>query len=162
MIRAIPRQSKRRSYRLGRLVWAALVAGVAGCGAKPPEATVEGTLRQRGRPLDNCLVTFLPEGSESGKARHSVAQTDAQGRYELRFADMKPGASVGTHRVLLSDLSASTGVRRIDHGTEEAEESGPPPVARAPRFGPQFGSERETPLRREIKRGNQVIDIDVH
>jgi hypothetical protein len=32
-----------------------------GCGRNPPPASAEGTLRLNGKPLDNCLVTFLPE-----------------------------------------------------------------------------------------------------
>jgi hypothetical protein len=161
MIRVSDSHSKRCLHRLGGLAWLVLLASVPGCGEKPPSATVEGTLRQGGRPLDNCLVTFLPEDTQDRNACHSVGHTDAEGRYELRLADQKPGASPGGHRIVVYDLSASTGVRRIDHGTEEMETVGPPPKARAPRFGPQFSSEQQTPLRKEVTPGRQVIDIDI-
>ena len=161
MIRVSPFPSRRCVERLGQLAWIVLLAAVSGCGEKRPAATVEGTLRRGGKPLDNCVVTFLPEDSQGGKARHCVGHTDTQGRYELRFADQKPGASLGVHRVVLCDLSASTGVQRIDHGTADAEAADPPPKAQPPRVGPEFSSEQRTPIAQEVKPGHQVIDIEI-
>ena len=47
------------------------VAATLGCGRDSPPATVEGTLRLNGTPLDNCLVTFLPEPGQGAKGLRS-------------------------------------------------------------------------------------------
>lgn len=136
---------------------------LAGCGPEPPPATVEGTLRLNGQPLDNCLVTFLPEPSQEPNGFHSTGQTDERGMYRLRGDNQQEGASVGRHRVTIQDLSASTGVRRRDNGTVDAESdnSSPPPKARRSRVPASYQSASGTPLRQEIKPGHQVIDLDV-
>lgn len=135
---------------------------VAGCGQEAPPATVEGTLTIAGEPLDNCLITFLPDTDAESPGPHSTAVTDEKGRYRLRLADQREGASVGPHRITVQDLSVSTGVRRRDHGTVDAgsEEDATTPVRRS-RVPPQYGSLAETPLKRSVQRGSQRIDLDI-
>ncbi len=142
MIRIHFLRSRQTVGEFGPWVWLAILVTVSGCGDGRPAATVEGTLRQQGKPLDNCLVTFLPEDAPAGQTRHSVGRTDDQGHYELRFADQKPGASSGTHRVVLLDLSASTGLRRMDHGDADAEDAGSP--KRSPPGSPRTSTRTST------------------
>lgn len=134
-----------------------------GCGRRPPPATVEGTLRLNGKPLDNCLVSFLPEPGQEAKGPHSTGVTDRVGAYRLRFDNQQEGAAVGRHRVTVQDLSASSGVVRRDHGTVDADvkEDSPPLPARRSRVPPSYLSLKDTPLRKEVKAGPQVIDLDL-
>jgi hypothetical protein len=135
---------------------------VTGCGQEAPPATVEGTLRLDGRPLDNCLITFLPEPGQEEATPHSTAVTDQRGSYRLRLADQREGASVGWHRVTVQDLSVSTGVLRRDHGTvdQQVDETDPPPVRRS-RLPESYSSPAATPLKEEIQPGPQVIDLEI-
>lgn len=147
--------------RTARLVLALTV--LSGCGQDSPQATVEGTLRKGGEPLDNCLVTFLPEAGDAGQASHSRGLTDRQGSYRLSFDNQQEGAAIGRHRVTVQDLSVSTGIRRRDHGAVDAEisENAPPPPIRHSRVPESYMSPADTPLRREVKPGHQTIDLDI-
>jgi len=133
-----------------------------GCGQDVPPATVEGTLRMNGKPVDNCLITFLPESAPEAVGPHSTGVTDQRGYYRLRLPDQREGAVLGWHRVVVQDLSVSTGVRRRDHGTidQETAEGAPPPI-RQSRVPPSYGTAQTTPLREEIKTGSQVIDFTI-
>lgn len=162
-------RSRQSSYRLRHVQCVALrtflmlpLTLLLGCGQDAPPATVEGTLRINGKPLDNCLITFLSEPGQEVTGPHSTGVTDDRGCYRLRFDDQREGASIGWHRVTVQDLSVSTGVRRRDHGTvdQEVDETTPPPVRR-PRVPARYNSPKDTPLRKEAKPGQQVIDLDV-
>ena len=135
-----------------------------GCGRDSPQATVEGTLRLDGKPLDNCLITFLPEPGQEGHRPHSTGLTDRHGSYRLRYDNGQEGAAIGWHRVTVQDLSVSTGMHRRDHGTVDMEmdETSPPPPARRSRVAPRYTSPPDTPLRKQVKPGHQVIDLDVN
>ena len=89
--------------------------------------------------------------------------TDRHGCYRLRCDSQQEGAAIGWHRVTVRDLSVSTGVRRRDHGTVDLEmdETAPPPPARRSRVAQRYTSPADTPLRKEVKPGHQVIDLDV-
>jgi hypothetical protein len=89
--------------------------------------------------------------------------TDPQGRYSLRFDDQQPGAVTGWHLVTIQDLSVSTGVRRRDHGSAEADlaESGPASPARPSRVPDRYQAGSGTPLRKEVRAGHQVIDLEI-
>ena len=134
-----------------------------GCGQDPLPATVEGTLRLNGRPLDNCLVTFLPELGQEAQGPSSTGLTDQHGSYRLRCDNQQEGAAIGWHRVTVQDLSVSTGVRRRDHGMvdTEIEEKTPPPPVRRSRIPDRYTSATETTLRKEVKPGHQVIELDI-
>lgn len=152
-----------RADRAGRLLALTILLAVLGCGQDPPPATVEGTLRLAGKPLDNCLVTFLPEPGQETARTHSTGLTDERGIFRLRWDDQREGVAVGRHRVTVQDLSASNGVVRRDHGTVDAEttEDSPPPPVRRSRVPNTYRSPATTPLRKEIKPGHQVVDLDI-
>lgn len=135
-----------------------------GCGRDAPSATVEGTLRLSGKSLDNCLITFLPEPGQDANGPHSTGLTDRHGSYRLRCDNQQEGAAIGWHRVTVQDLSVCTGVRRRDHGAIDAkvEETGPSTPVRPSRVSLRFMSLRDTPLRKEVKPGHQIIDLDIN
>lgn len=152
-------RSRRAGYLAASL--ASLVALVGGCGEPSPPATAEGTLRMQGEPLDNCLITFLPEPGQVDAGPHATGVTDENGHYRLRLPDQREGVSIGWHRVMIEDLSVTTGVPRRDHGsvggkvTEGAKES------RDSRVPARYSSPADTPLKKEVKPGPHVIDFDI-
>ncbi len=141
----------------------ALGSLLPGCGRVEPPATVEGRLQLDGQPLDNCLVVFLPEPSRGAVGPRACALTDGNGGFRLRGDDQQDGATTGWHRVTVQDVSASSGIMRRDHGTvdEQLDENAPPPPVRPSRVPLRYMSPDQTPLRRQIREGHQVIDIDI-
>jgi major membrane immunogen (membrane-anchored lipoprotein) len=153
-----------RSCVLGTTCMGIALTVLVGCGQKPSPATVEGTVRRSGNPLDNCLVVFLPEARHGAKAWRFVGLTDAQGHYRLQGEDRREGANLGFYRVTVEDLSVSTGVRRRDHGTvdaQDAPDAEAPPAVRRSRVPDRYGSALQTPLRKEVQPGHQVIDLEI-
>lgn len=156
-----------RGQRAERSAWPiwliAVLAMLCGCGRHSLPATVEGTLRLRGKPLDNCLVVFLPESVNEAQSARFSGVTDEQGRYRLRSDDLRDGADAGSHRVIVEDLSVATGVHRRDHGEVDAEH--PEVVPRLPtrrcRVPEMYSSTARTPLRRGVVPGHQVIDLEL-
>lgn len=145
-----------------RSAWLLVILALCGgCGSEPPPAQVEGTLRVNGKPLDRCLITFLPEPDRGKAPPHATAVTDHQGRYRLRLPDQREGASLGWHRVTVQDLAVSTGVHRRDHGWIEAQQDRSKPPVRQSRVPALYGSSGDTPLRKEVHAGHQVMDLDI-
>lgn len=148
--------------RAGTDVCLAILLMGAGCAPNTSPATVEGVLRLHGKPLDDCLVTFLPEPRPGVGSSHAVGVTDRHGHFRLRDAEQHDGAVVGWHRVTVEDLLVSQGVHRRDHGTLDADatETASPPT-RHSRVPPEYASLTRTPLRREVKPGQQLIDLNL-
>jgi len=148
---------------VGLLCLAIALAILPGCSREPPPATVEGTLRLNGKPLENCLVTFLPEPGRGAQGPRSLGLTDSQGAYRLRRDNQQEGAATGWHRVTVQDLAVSSGILRRDHGAVDADvkENSPPPPVRRSRVAPRYLSPNDTPLRHEIQPGHQAIDLDL-
>ncbi|HBO45773.1 MAG TPA: hypothetical protein DD670_17980 [Planctomycetaceae bacterium] len=136
---------------------------LTGCTASEPTATVEGTLRLGGKPLNNCLVTFLPGTAKNIKSPHSTGLTDSQGKFCLRHDNQQEGAVVGVHQVVIQDLSVATGIQRRDHGEMDAamEDTATPQLVRRSRVPEPYTAASTTPLSREVKPGHQVLDLDI-
>ena len=75
---------------------------LTGC-SKYKTGDVQGVITLDGQPLENATVTFSP-----AQGRASVGQTDAEGRYRLRYTNAENGAEYGEHRVSIT--SAIQGV----------------------------------------------------
>lgn len=92
------------SSRLRRAAGAGLVCGLlalAGCGGGPVLAPVTGKVTLDGKPLDRIAIEFHPDG----EGPRSTATTGADGTFTLQTDTGRPGAVVGTHKVVLRDLS---------------------------------------------------------
>ena len=145
------------------IVFAAiLLTFCIGCGPPDPPATVEGTLRLNGKPLDNCLVTFLPEADTKNRHfTHSSAVTDRNGHYRLQTDTQQDGAATGSHCVTIQDLSARSSTPRQDHGSPEIEKQKAALPPRPSRIKPTYLSAQTTPIRKELQQGHQIIDLDL-
>lgn len=119
----------------------------AGCvGGELRLSQVEGTVQVKGKPLAGVEVLFYPEAE--GDAPLARGVTDEQGRYRLsvfdRAADQhRPGVLPGKYRVTLTDHG------RGEHGVA-------PPPSSLPAHYTRFD---KTPLRYEVRDGEQTIDI---
>jgi hypothetical protein len=84
------------SCRKPLLPWVALLLLVApaGCGGGPRIVEVSGTLTNKGKPVTNAYVYFVPENG-----RPSWGQTDEQGRFTLNYDRGHDGALIGKHTV---------------------------------------------------------------
>lgn len=138
-----------------------LVVLLSGCTGSPAESKLSGVLTWEGEPLDNCLLTFLPQQTTSIAAASAV--TDAQGRYELRTNDeYRRGIPVGDYIVTVQDLSVSTGVVRRDRGTiEDSIPAEPPQPPRPSRVPSRYADASQTKLRVNAQSGAQVFEINL-
>lgn len=83
----------------------------AGCGSDEPYelAPVSGVVTLNNQPLSDATVTFVPTGQpgQGGMAEvgpPSSAQTDTDGRFQLKTRDGKSGAVVGRHKVQITTV----------------------------------------------------------
>jgi hypothetical protein len=76
---------------------AGLISLAAGC-SKPdiPLGEVTGRVTLDGQPVQNAEVEFTPV---SGNRVPSLGETDADGRYIMRFSTTRDGVMLGTNRV---------------------------------------------------------------
>lgn len=86
-----------------RLALIPLILLLVGCGSPYEVAPVSGTVTMNGKPLDNAVVVFQPDGNKEhpNPGPSSGGRTDSQGRFTLQIEPEKPGAVVGKHRVLV-------------------------------------------------------------
>lgn len=131
-----------------------LVAVAAfGCGGpKHQFGVVEGVVRIKGQPAEGVYIEFTPDPDKGGRGPSSQGTSGPGGRYGLKFADTRGGASadgavVGWHRVLVYDL------KRPPAAQGEA-----PKPSRVPDTYGQLGA---TPLKFEVKPGTQTFDIEI-
>jgi len=129
----------------------AVVAAIALClvmgcsqGSGPDLGYVEGNVTLDGKPLDGAEVQFEPSN-----ARPSVAFTDENGHYVLKFTGSRDGATIGTHTVRILSARGSSG----------GEGDGPLVKAR-PELLPAKYHEKST-LTADVKSGNNTIDFDL-
>ena len=93
------RTPKPRRFVLAALSLASLA--VAGCGDGIKLAPVSGVVTFNGAPYPNAVVSFQPVGGKGNEnpGRGSMAVTDADGRFTLKYDNAEPGAVVGKHVV---------------------------------------------------------------
>ena len=105
-------------------------------------------------------VTFAPEkSSEKTPLPISTGTTDGEGNYRLNSATGKPGAAVGSHRVVIGDIASDA---PSEGNSREAQDEKPPAVAPALSRIPQhYSTAAETPLRKEVKLGDNTINLEL-
>ncbi len=119
-----------------------------GC-SRGPQYTlvpVQGSIKIDGAPAANILVQFMPDASRGTAGPSSTGTTDSQGRFELTTVDQRPGASVGSHVVVLIDLD--------EDRPEQGEESTKPA-----RLSSAYATEKGG-VKVSVAEG-QSIDLDI-
>jgi hypothetical protein len=138
--------------RLG--VFVSLLAAV-GCGTKTKLVQVEGTVKQKGKPMPEIMVEFLPDAKDGMR---SIGKTDENGHFVLATDDNEPGVVPGKHRVIVRDLGVFGGKflgRKLEHAGEKGG-----PVLKPNRVPDNYTTALKTPLVVEVT-GNQSVDLDV-
>src|SRR5262245_39703051 len=90
----------RTSFSLGLLAMS-----MAGCGPAVERGEVEGKLHRGGKPLQDVVVTFLPNTGASQAATRASGVTDANGNFRLRTQDQRDSVVAGEYRVIVEDLA---------------------------------------------------------
>lgn len=126
---------------------------ILGCAREklPEFGQVAGTVTAKGKPVKGVAITFMPDPSQSNELPYNASgQTDAQGKYQLRYSlkgHEGEGAALGWNRAIAVD----TRYAGIPQGQ-------PPP----PRiFSPSYGSITNSPLKFEVKPGQNTFDIEL-
>jgi hypothetical protein len=81
------------------------LVSLVGCGDAEPElVATTGIVKIDGVPAQGIMVRFMPNVTdESVKLPSSQGLTNAEGKFELKTTDDKPGAAKCAHRVSLFD-----------------------------------------------------------
>lgn len=108
-----PKTSRYRQPVWFTFAFSALV--VVGCGGpettRVPLVRVSGIVKLDGDPLANAVVIF-----ESEEGSYSYAQTDSEGRYDLRFDSQFRGVTLGKKTVRISMNRRIRGLNSNDEG----------------------------------------------
>jgi hypothetical protein len=124
-----------------------------GCGGEPsPEfGRVSGVVKINGRPQPRLSVRFSPDAEKgNGLPATATGISDAQGKYSLKYefrGEEGEGAPVGWHRVSVIDTA-------VGH-TPQGQQPKPSAVPY------QYSNPSTSPITKEVKPGEQTIDIDV-
>lgn len=126
-----------------------LAALLAGCGDDEKIVPVTGVLMYKGTPVANAYVDFVPE-----HGRPSLGQTDAEGRFTLKYDPQRGGALVGKHKV-------SARLRPTTPAEQEAQMLGKrvPMSKDLSDFFDKYGPEKST-KEVEISKGTKELRLD--
>ena len=129
------------------------ITGCSGRGPGVPLAPVSGSVTLNGEPLPNAIVEFNPkeplslaDKSKSGGGG-SMAVTDADGAYVLRFDKRFEGAIVGEHLVRVRPLPSDSD-EQLDRKTEKQRKA-------------EIMQIMSTQLVYEVQPGQNSYDIDL-
>jgi hypothetical protein len=106
------------------------------------------------------IVVFWGDGDAGTSGPPSAGPTDATGHYRLHTNQGADGALVGRHRVCILDSSAlmsAFGARNPAKNSPSIEIQVPDPTG----VPPYYKRRQQTPLRAEVRPGQQVLDFDV-
>ncbi len=143
-----------------------LTAMAGGCqrGATWDLVPVEGTVTKDSKPLAGIEVTFMPE-IDAGAQGPPPAQgtTDKAGHYRLRNHNGDEGAVVGKYRVVLkrAERPMLPEISQLMPEMAKRLEKQQKSAANAPRLSPSYEHFGKTPLRVEVRSGEQLIDLEV-
>lgn len=117
------------------------LAATSGCQKDAGLASVEGRVLLDGKPLPEAQIEFQPE-----QGSPSYGETDAEGRYRLRFTRHREGAALGKHLVR---------VRTARYVPEEGGRQRLIPEFLPPKY------HDETELVRSVESGENQIEIEL-
>ena len=127
----------------------ALAGFIIGCGDSIDTAVVKGQVVMEGKPLDGVMVYFMPDPEKGTEGGMSTCITDGDGRFEMQYGweGTQGGAVIGWHCVTLEDFVS-----------ENYRGSGKPPAPRVPTI---YMDPSKTPLKVEVKEGEQEVLLEV-
>jgi hypothetical protein len=135
------------SFNFIAVGWAALLAGVVGCGGSGSEATVEGMVTLDGAPVPAGSISFVP----SAGGTQAYAMSDESGNYEA-YTGRKPGLRPGEYKV--------TVVARQKPQVNQTEAGGPAAAGESitPRW---YASPETTSLAISVEPGANDINLEL-
>lgn len=104
---------------------------------------VTGLVTVDGQPIESAQLEFTPTDG-----RMSIAQTDANGHYQLRYTSDRKGAMIGTHKV-----AVTTALQPVQ------EEGAPWTKGRKELLPAKYHSQTE--LTAEVKPGSNEINFEL-
>jgi hypothetical protein len=123
---------------------------LAGCGESDSKTGyVHGIVRLDGKPLTTGTVRFVPA---SGRAATGKIQSD--GTFTLGTYKESDGALLGTHKVAIIAFELGPVPVRTEGGR-------PPTTPTKPLVPKHYMSPGKSGLTREVKPGNNAIEIDL-
>lgn len=150
------------------LVFLVFFSGCGGGPKRPPLGTVRGKITYNGAPVKNAMVTFLGDGAP----RMAKGTTDDNGNYQLTSYEENDGAIIGSHVVTVMPMGvfveSSEDVpqdyeamnKSLDNARqmsaqqkEQLEKKPPVPV--------KYTDRSTTDLRKDVKEGENVIDLEL-
>ena len=134
----------------------------AGCTGGPKLVPVTGKVTMNGKPLKNAKVDFHPDPDMGNTGPGSSGTTDENGNFTLVCSQgAKPGAVVGHHRVIVTDLDVygTVFVGRGDYRTEDPK--GPKEVPKFSRLPATYEKLASTPFKVEVKADMGPVTLDV-
>jgi len=143
---------ERRMPAGNRLLLGFLLLGlVAGCSDggpsnRKPTKKVTVTVSYKRAPLEDAIVTFIPEG---GDVVPAYGKTDEQGKAKMKTYVEGDGAVVGTHKVLL-DKSESVGGQTLDVDSPQYNPNAPPATVKY-HLPQKYGNPATAGLTAEVK-----------
>ena len=159
----LARPDAMRTLRSWLIVPLAAAVLAAGCSGGPKLVPVTGKVTMNGRPLKNVRVDFHPDPDQKATGPSSSGTTDAEGNFTLASTapGSAPGAVVGHHRVILTDLDTygDVFVGRGDYRSEDPK--GPKEVPKFPRFPAAYSDLSQTPFKQEVTAGMGPVTLDV-
>ena len=120
---------------------------LTGCGEIEDRGEVRGTVRLDGQPLDEGAIQFVPTEGNPGPPAWTTIRN---GTFHI---PAQTGPSIGKHRIVVNSIKA-TG-RKL-----------PPPIPGSEPVDERVETipkryNKESTLQREIKQGENVIDLDL-
>ena len=133
-----------------------------GCSSQVPVAEVEGIVKLSGKPLSHVRLVFMPDPQKGTRGPVSAGTTDEQGHFHLTCEDERPGAVVGWHRVIISDMKvhlprAVRNGRRDDDDPQNAIKG----KIQASRVPEKYTMAGHSPLEIEVKAEKNNLPIDL-
>ena len=151
---------------ISTLVVLVLLVSVTGCGGKgPPVQFVEGTVSVDGSLLENCTVTFIPQGTSGALLASGV--TDAKGYFRISSVEggaIGGGTTVGEYFVSIVKKTNSRPPIQVDeHGRPIGNPSGFRPMWDyvTPMVFELQGKRTEVPITVTVKKGKNRFGFDL-
>jgi hypothetical protein len=159
----VSRPRKMRITHSALFLILALTVYATGCSGGPKLVPVSGKLTMNGKALKNVKVNFHPDPDKGATGPGSFGTTDEQGNFTLtcNAKGNQPGAIVGHHRVVLTDLDTfgNVFVGRGDYRTDDPK--GPKETPKVSRFPNTYENLANTPFKVEVKEGMSPVTLDV-